>query len=359
MRLLVIKLEALGDVLRTTALLSPIKARRPDMEIWWLTSKAARPLIESNPMVDRALHWCPRDLAALKTVRFNRVLCMEEDPKCAALRHSVLHGMWTGVCPGGYSADSAPFYDMSLLNAATNGDCSVPDALKRANRFSYEEIWLSIIGLNPETPLTPSLFVSEEEKDKAAALLDGLFSDARGPRFAINPGAGKRWRSKRIPDGLVLEISRAAARKFGAPLLLLGGPEEAREHPALAAASRGNLLYAGAGHSLTQFAAIIRELDGLISTDSLALHTAKAVRTPVVGLFGPTSAAEVKINLGTALRAEECGCFYRSNCNAPEPCLGRIPASLVVNALKSLDAGDRRTRRQCAELAESPASARR
>ena len=44
-----------------------------------------------------------------------------------------------------------------------------------------------------------------------------------------------------------------------------------------------------------EFAAIVRGLDLLLTSDSLALHVAVAGRVPVVAFFAPTSAAEIEL----------------------------------------------------------------
>src|SRR5258708_2438320 len=54
-RILVIHLEALGAVLRATAILPAIKRRWNNAHVTWMTSTAASSLLENNPMIDRIL----------------------------------------------------------------------------------------------------------------------------------------------------------------------------------------------------------------------------------------------------------------------------------------------------------------
>ncbi len=55
--IVVVKLAAAGDVLRTTSILPPLKRTHPDSYITWVTDPAALPLIEFNPYIDRALRF--------------------------------------------------------------------------------------------------------------------------------------------------------------------------------------------------------------------------------------------------------------------------------------------------------------
>jgi len=50
-KLLIIKLDAMGDVLRTTCLLPVICRAWPDSRITWITRAESAPLLENNPYV--------------------------------------------------------------------------------------------------------------------------------------------------------------------------------------------------------------------------------------------------------------------------------------------------------------------
>ncbi|MGB0641541.1 MAG: glycosyltransferase family 9 protein, partial [Myxococcota bacterium] len=52
---LLINLDAMGDVLRTTALLPAIRRKYPDARITWLTRPRSAELLEGNPEIDRIL----------------------------------------------------------------------------------------------------------------------------------------------------------------------------------------------------------------------------------------------------------------------------------------------------------------
>src|SRR5262245_22355044 len=56
-RLLIIKLDAMGDVLRTTALLPPLVEAHPQASITWITRSDARPLLERNPYIAEILNY--------------------------------------------------------------------------------------------------------------------------------------------------------------------------------------------------------------------------------------------------------------------------------------------------------------
>lgn len=55
MRIAIIKLGALGDVLRTTSLLRPLHKAYPGCEIWWYALLSALPLLQRNHWITRSI----------------------------------------------------------------------------------------------------------------------------------------------------------------------------------------------------------------------------------------------------------------------------------------------------------------
>jgi len=51
-KILIVKLDAAGDVLRTTSILKPLKRKYPDSYITWCTRQNSKELFKYNPLVD-------------------------------------------------------------------------------------------------------------------------------------------------------------------------------------------------------------------------------------------------------------------------------------------------------------------
>src|SRR4030065_1000671 len=54
-KILIIKLDAVGDVLRTTSILKPLKNKYTDSYIIWCTRQNSRELFKDNPLVDEVM----------------------------------------------------------------------------------------------------------------------------------------------------------------------------------------------------------------------------------------------------------------------------------------------------------------
>src|SRR5262249_4483423 len=84
-RLLIVKLEAMGDVLRSTALLPPLAEVHPRAAITWITRKESVPLLQRNRFVAEVLELGPEALVHLQTRSFDRVINLDASKTSAAL----------------------------------------------------------------------------------------------------------------------------------------------------------------------------------------------------------------------------------------------------------------------------------
>lgn len=344
MDILIFKLSALGDVLRTTSLLRPLLARYPKAKLTWVTSQAALPLLENNPYLAEFLAWGPETKKLLSGRKIDLVLSLEEDEGIARLitqsltARDVVGVVWTGRGLA-YSPSSAPYYDMSLLNRDPDGGLTNANRLKKANQKTYLELWATILGLPAldQEALRPVLRLQDSDRAAAKTVL-GSLPELKRPLIGFNPSAGNRWPAKRLTALRAGALSRGLMNRFGAPVLLLGGPDEA-DYAATALREAGPAaLEAGTGHSLREFAAILEACDAVLTADSLAFHLANAVGTPAAVFVGPTSVAELDV-FGPGVRlapAQECQDFYKAKCTLEQSCIDRIPDDRYAAAVERL-----------------------
>src|SRR5262245_13454658 len=84
-RILIIKLDAMGDVLRSTALLPPLAEVHPKAAITWLTRRESVALIERNPYVSEILELGAEATVHLQARTFDRVINLDASKISAAL----------------------------------------------------------------------------------------------------------------------------------------------------------------------------------------------------------------------------------------------------------------------------------
>ena len=341
--ILLIKLGALGDVVRPTCLLRPLERKYPRSRIWWATAKEALPLLRNQPDLYRILPIQKQPPEILRQRRFFLLVNMDEDPSACGWARRIPAQRVIGATtdPSGkllYTPDSAPYFSLGLLNRDSDGSLRTADALKRKNKKTYQEIWVEILGLDrrnyprdyePSLPLPPS----------EMRFAQRFFSPRDSSRVwvGLNPGAGPRWPSKQISVSKTVELVHALHREGFSPVLF-GGPAEKKRNQEILTRARGMVLDARTHHPLLRFAALLSRLRALITTDSLALHLGCAMKVPCVVLFGPTSAVEIELyGRGAKLQPPKpCRCFYQSRCQASRHCLDTLKTSKIAAAVEKL-----------------------
>ena len=84
-RILIINLDAMGNVLVTTSILASLKRRYPVSTISWITLENAAPLLRHNPYVDAVYLWEPESWMILQRQAFDLVLNVDKSRRSGAL----------------------------------------------------------------------------------------------------------------------------------------------------------------------------------------------------------------------------------------------------------------------------------
>ena len=155
-RILIVKLAAVGDVLRTTSILPPLRQQYPGAEITWVTKASAAPLLIDNPLVDRVLTVEQNFLEYLLNESFSVGICLDADPHSASI-HALARCERRFGFVAGRSGKVQPVNDA----AAEWWLMGVNDALKKSNRKTYQQIMYEICGLpSPVSPLLAPLMIA-------------------------------------------------------------------------------------------------------------------------------------------------------------------------------------------------------
>lgn len=327
-RVLVVKLDAPGDVLRTTAILPALAAALDRPYVVWITRPAAAPLLADHPRIDEVWPLDAALSARLAAQTFDLVLGLDTSPDSAALAALARAAEKRGYALG-------PGARVGPLNPGARAwyAMGVRDDLKKSNVRTYQELIHEAAGL-PPGPGEVALALRAGEIERGARHLAALGVRAGLPVIGVNTGAGGRWRWKRWTEDGIAALAAHAHREGVGQIILLGGPEEAQRNAALAARCPG-AIDAGCGHDVRAFAAIVRACDVVVTGDTLALHIACALRRRVVALFGPTSAPEIELyGLGQKIVADvPCVGCYLADCDVRPKCMEVITPERVMDAV--------------------------
>ncbi len=321
-RVLIIKLDALGDVLRTGCLLPFIAARHPRPYICWMTRPEAIELLGMMAGIDEVIPLNCDGLARVSTGSWDYVYSLSNDHTSAALaataapRHpTVGYALQDGLIQP--SNDAAGRW---LAMAAF-------DRLKRANDATYQALMLDILGVRGSFA-PPRLGVPAELKRAAQERVRRLFRDSARKLVAVNVGAGRRWPKKMLEARQIASFVIEILRDGDVDVMLVGGQDEtAKADAVLRACNHDRVRAALTPASVGQFAALLGEADVLLCGDTLALHLATALGLPTVCVVGPTSAAELAdfdgLVVKTSVARLDClGCY--GDCAKVKNCMSLL-----------------------------------
>jgi len=329
MRIALIKLGALGDVVRTTSLVPGLKRLEPEMELTWITDPAAVPLVGYHEDI-RFVH-TPEEPGAWRELAYDWVISLDDSRVAchlaSGLRSTQLSGAYRATDGSlRYTADLAEWFGMGLLRAEEEGGLEAANRLKQRNARTFGQILFEGLGL-PGPVERPAVQVPAVARNEAARLVREAVGEHGGPVIALNTGAGTRWKYKSWGEDQTSALAQRLHDEMGATVLVTGGVEEtARNARIVAAAERPRVLAAPIVLDLLVFTAVLGECNLVVTSDSLAMHLAlsQAVRTIV--FFGPTSDAEIDLfGLGEKVVTElPCRRCYLKDCDVRPHCMESI-----------------------------------
>src|SRR5512141_1350176 len=83
-RVLIVNLDAMGNVLVTTSLLPAIKRKYPKSTIHWITLRSTAPLLQHIPLLDAIWVWEPESWMILQQMRFDVVMNVDKSRRSGA-----------------------------------------------------------------------------------------------------------------------------------------------------------------------------------------------------------------------------------------------------------------------------------
>jgi len=157
-RVLIIKTGALGDVVRTTCLIPALERLFRRLELTWVTSRPAWPLVAWHPAVARVAAIDDADSAPWRGRFYDWVISLDDDVECCELATSLRAGRLSGGYMNAkglraYTSDTEPWFGMGLLRPENEGGLEEANRRKRGNRSTFGALLYKGLGLPP--PVRP------------------------------------------------------------------------------------------------------------------------------------------------------------------------------------------------------------
>ncbi len=324
--ILVIKPRAIGDVLLSTVVLPNLRSAFPDARISFLTEKPAADIIYENPFVDNPIVFNPskdsyvRLLFQLRRLRADLVFDLFCNPRTAQMTFATRAPIRVGYPFRG----RAWAYNVHVRTRADR----VHNTEFNLDALSCLEI--PIVDRKLSFPL-PDVRVAEYEQ------ITHDLRSRKGPLIALNSSG--TWETKRWGLEHFAALGDLLVERYDANIILLWGPGEENDVSTIQHTMKHPVVIAP-GTNIGQLGALLANCDYTISNDSGPMHISAAVKTPTLGIFGPTNPLlQGPFHEGSKwVRLEELDCLAcnLTSCDIGNVCMTRLSVDAVLNAFEKL-----------------------
>jgi ADP-heptose:LPS heptosyltransferase len=296
-KILIINLDAMGDVLMTTAQLAPIKRKYPDSYVAWITLKLATPLLHENPFIDEILVWDAESWLILEQMKFDLVLNVDKSRRSAALTMKInaTEKLGFGLSENG---------QIIPLNreASYNYQLGIDDYLKfRVNQRTGQDILAETFRL-PYNRDEYVLRLTDDEKEltswykRSKGIIEGEVV------IGFNTGCSNLYPNKKMTIEQHLKLIEMFTQDKRIKMLLLGGGEDEERNEQIYSTAiehnpdlRTRLFNTPSSEGLRNGMVYENAADIVITGDSFGMHLAIALKKYVLAWFGVSCWTEIDL----------------------------------------------------------------
>lgn len=321
-KILIIKLAAIGDVIRTTPLLKAYKKLYPDCSFTWIT---LYPDILPKEEVDHILKLDAVSIYTVNNEEFDIAINLDKDKEACILLTTVKAKEKYGFT-----------WENDHINIATPAArhkliTGLFDSISQQNTKSYLEEIFEICHLK---------FNYEEYAIRTnQALIDKwkkeIGSRSQGKKVVgLNTGCGARWKTRLWPPENWIALTNEL-EKQGYFCMLLGGKDEDELNKYYAAQT--NAYYPG-HFSLEEFISLSDSCDIIVTQVSMMMHIAVALKKQLILFNNIFNKHEFEMyGRGVIIEPTSgCDCYYGNTCKRDRSCMYDIRVDTVVKEIQKI-----------------------
>jgi heptosyltransferase-2 len=320
-RILIIKLGAIGDVIRTTPLIVKYRKMYPDCHITWVTHS---PDVVPAKSVNTIYKFDFASVYVVQNMKFDIAINLDKEPEACSLLKDV---------------DATEKYGFIWRN--NHLDAATPNAEHKLITGLYD----NISKANTKHYLDEIFEICHLKFDDEPYLLDvdtnyaqkwtSLKKQANGqPVVGLNTGCGKRWTTRLWPNEYWIELVKKLQADGFYPVLL-GGEAEDLNNRYLA--QQTGAYYPGY-FSLQEFIALTSNCDAVVTQVSMMMHIVTALQIPLVLMNNIFNRHEFYLyNNGVIVEPTSgCDCYYGNTCKREKSCMHDISVESIKTAIADL-----------------------
>jgi heptosyltransferase-2 len=310
-KILIINLDAMGDVLMTTAQLPAIKRKYPESTIYWLTLKNAAPVLFNNSLIDHINIFDASSVLILQQIKFDYIMNVDKSQVSCSLLNTLdgKNKLGFGLNENGkiIPVNEGAYYNYNLgmdnhlkfkVNKRNGQDYLAETFELEFKRDEY------ILNLTDEE----MKFIEKYKKRKKLVKRDKI--------VGFNTGCSELYPNKKMTiDQHIYLIKKLLKKKY--KIVLLGGPEDTERNKEIYSHFKGKIINSPTNEGLRKGICYESIPDVIITGDSLGMHIAIGLKKFVIAWFGVSCWTEIDLyDRGVKLFHEElfCSPCWRKSC---------------------------------------------
>jgi ADP-heptose:LPS heptosyltransferase len=265
MKFLIIRFSSIGDIVLTTPVVRCLKKQVANAEIHFLIKSSFRPIVNSNPYIDR-IHYLENSLTdtikELKKEDFDYIIDLQHNVRSMKVKNAL-------------GKKSFSFNKLNIEKwLYTNLKWNKLPAIHIVDRYmqTVESFGVKNDGEGLD------YFIADDERVKETDI------PASHQAGFVGIVIGAALNTKKYPLHKLKELCEALDH----PVILLGGLEDAEEGERIAALDNIKIYNACGKYSLNESADLVRRAKLIVTNDTGLMHIAAAFKKPVVSLWGNT-----------------------------------------------------------------------
>jgi heptosyltransferase-2 len=316
-RILIIKLGAIGDVIRTTPLITRYKTLYPNAKFTWITLS---PDILPAGQIHEILKLSTEAVLQVQHTDWDIAINLDKEKEAGALLKSVnakeKHGF--------ILKDGAiqPVNDLAWHKFETG----LFDDVSKANTKNYCTEIFELCGME----YGGEAYLLDNHADKGFA----WNLDRSKPIIGFNTGCGDRWTTRLWSIDKWVELAKTIQQK-GYQVLLLGGAQEHERNLEIQQKSGAQYL----GHfPLKQFINLIDQCDLVVTQVTMGMHLTLGLQKKIVLINNIFNPHEFDLfSKGKIVQPPKaCKCFYRGTCVDGTSCMETLESQDVAVAVEAV-----------------------
>ena len=332
-RILIVRLDRIGDVLLSTPVIKSVRDAYPDSYIAAMVRPYAKDILEGNPYLDEVITYDKfgRGIGLMKNLRFIRLLRRKKFDIALILhptKRTHLLVLLSGVSQRiGYDRKWGFLLTKRFPHTKQYGF---------KHEIDYTLDLLRYAGLDPKDR-TLYVPVNSRSEQKIEELFGKAGITKNDLCVGINPGAScasKRWGAEKFA-----EVAGRLRQKYGVKTVIIAGEADKGLGDKVSSILKEDCINLAGKTSVADVASVLRRMKLFISNDSGPVHISCAVGTPVVAIFGrsdrglsprrwgPTGKSDIVLH-------KDVGCVecLAHNCKKGFQCLEAVTVDEVLAA---------------------------